>query len=520
MADLIKAPINYAVSAGGQFVKGGSVVFGFINIRPDAANPATLKPIYLDSALTSQAANPQGLSSDAVFNQSLNGVLFGADDDSYSVIIYDANDVELSYIPVYNLSDATAAANAQAAEAGAIVAQDLAEVAQLAAEVAQAAAEAAALSAGISLSEFVNRYLGSYVSDPTLDPAGSPPQEGSLYWNSAGTPRFKVFTSGAWVYPLDLALGSAAYADLGTAADQIPTNADLDGKNLLINGGFDIWQRGDSLPAIPNPAFGPDRLRFGHVGSTITLTKTNVDGTDDRGIIYTNKAAARIDITTKGTYIDISQKLEPIADWYGKEITFSYLMRQQIGTGAQIGSVRVRHFDGITIEGSVSFGLSTPITDTNLVWQEFTFTMPEYTGSGTVEWTEVAFILDMATIDDGDRLQLISYKLEEGSVATNFSTQGASIGEELALCEDFYREIPISSGYKLGSTGSGFYELAYLNFPTMRSIPSADIGGVSYENCTFTDDVVSDNTYTIRGAIAGANTRFRLAGTVKLDSEL
>ena len=218
MADLIKAPINYAVSAGGQFVKGGSVVFGFINIRPDAANPATLKPIYLDSALTSQAANPQGLSSDAVFDQANNGVLFGADDDSYSVIIYDANGVELSYIPVYNLSDATAAANAQAAEAGAIVAQDLAEV-------AQAAAEAAAVAANLSYEEFVNRYLGAYSSDPALDPAGNAPIEGSLYW-STGSAAFKVFTMGAWQFT-NLTFGTAAYVDVGTDSDQIPLNSDL-----------------------------------------------------------------------------------------------------------------------------------------------------------------------------------------------------------------------------------------------------------------------------------------------------
>ena len=93
MADPIKAPINYAVSAGGQFVKGGSVVFGFENLRPDADNPATLKPVYLDSALLLEAANPQGLSSDAVFDQSDNGVLYGADADVYSVIIYDSNEI-------------------------------------------------------------------------------------------------------------------------------------------------------------------------------------------------------------------------------------------------------------------------------------------------------------------------------------------------------------------------------------------------------------------------------------------
>ena len=330
MADLIKAPINYAVSAGGQFVKGGSVVFGFINIRPDAANPATLKPIYLDSALTSQAANPQGLSSDAVFNQSLNGVLFGADDDSYSVIIYDANDVELSYIPVYELSDANAAASAQAAEAGAITAQGLAEAAQLAAEEAQSAAEAAALSAGISLAEFVNRYLGSYVSDPALDPAGSPPQEGSLYWNSAGTPRFKVFTSGAWVYPLDLALGSAAYADLGTAADQVPTNADVrNPRNRIVNPSMAISQENGDGPTVVGSVstYGSDQFASTNRTSTGTLTTTRTT--------LSGRKANRLTVTTPVTDLsgtkDVLGFAQPIEaqncfDLNGKEVSLAFLL--------------------------------------------------------------------------------------------------------------------------------------------------------------------------------------------------
>jgi hypothetical protein len=235
MADLIKAPINYAVSAGGQFVKGGSVLFGVINIRPDAANPATLKPIYLDSALTLQAANPQGLSSDAVFDQSNNGVLFGADDDSYSVIIYDANGEELSYIPVYQLSDATAAASAQTAASEALVSASEASDSEIA--------------TNLSYEEFINRYLGSYATDPTVDPAGNPPIEGSLYWSS-GSAAFKVFTMGAWQFT-NLTFGTAAYVDVGTDSDQIPLNSDL-GTASLVNTGTGA----DQLPTnaqIRNP---------------------------------------------------------------------------------------------------------------------------------------------------------------------------------------------------------------------------------------------------------------------------
>lgn len=212
MADIITAPINYAVIANGGFVSGGSVAFGAPNVRPDPANPATLKAVYLDLALTTQAQNPQPLDSNAVFDQSSSGVLYGADDDQYSIVIFDRNGAEISYQPVYDLSDANAAATAQQSATDAMN--------------SQVAAEAAEQATDSLFTDFVNRYFGPFASDPTVDDKGNTPNEGSLYWNTVSA-RFKVYDSGVWIFPTDLALGTAAYADLGAAPAQVPTNADL-----------------------------------------------------------------------------------------------------------------------------------------------------------------------------------------------------------------------------------------------------------------------------------------------------
>jgi len=191
MADPIKAPITYPVIAGGKIVAGGSVVFGAANVKPDPENPATLKSIWLDNALTQQAQNPQGLDSNGVFDQSSTGLLYGEVADTYSVVVFDANGSELSYIPVYDLSDANAAitaqeaaTEAQTAEAGAISARNLVE----------------------SLySDFLIRYFGTYASDPSTNDEGNPPEEGSLYWNST-IKAFRVYSQGSWVAAKDLAV--------------------------------------------------------------------------------------------------------------------------------------------------------------------------------------------------------------------------------------------------------------------------------------------------------------------------
>lgn len=184
MANQIKAPINYPVIAGGKIVAGGSVLFGQPNVKPDEDNPSTLKAVYLDAALTQPAQNPQGLSSDGVFDQSDTGILFGPENTVYSIVIKGANKKELSYIPEYDLSDSNAAATAQDAAAAA------------------ASSEANALSfknlTEALYTDFTNRYFGAFSSDPSVDGSGNPPNEGSIYFNSTSNVFF-TWTDGAWV---------------------------------------------------------------------------------------------------------------------------------------------------------------------------------------------------------------------------------------------------------------------------------------------------------------------------------
>ena len=180
MAERITAPINYPVIAGGKIVKGGSVVFGEENVKPDPDNISTLKPVYLDSLLSAQADNPQGLSSDGVFDQSDTGILFGADGDKYSILILDQRGVELSYIASYDLSDTSAAASAQQSALEAQTAEAGAVAAQSAAESAQSSAEAV-------LNEFQNQYWGAYSSEPSFSPVGDPPTDGDLYFNTTSS---------------------------------------------------------------------------------------------------------------------------------------------------------------------------------------------------------------------------------------------------------------------------------------------------------------------------------------------
>jgi|TARA_R110000851_G_scaffold272661_2_gene425399 hypothetical protein len=93
-------PNNLAFSAGGVFTTGGSVTFGFENVPGDPDAPATLKGIFTDSNQTIPATNPQPLDSDAKYQQSATGVLYGT--PPFSILVRNSAGVQVAYNPSYN----------------------------------------------------------------------------------------------------------------------------------------------------------------------------------------------------------------------------------------------------------------------------------------------------------------------------------------------------------------------------------------------------------------------------------
>ena len=75
---------------------------------------------------------------------------------------------------------------------------DDAEASAQDADESETAAEAAADAAIAALGDLVSRYIGSAATDPTVDPAGNPLQEGALYFNTVQD-IFYVYT----VQPVD-----------------------------------------------------------------------------------------------------------------------------------------------------------------------------------------------------------------------------------------------------------------------------------------------------------------------------
>ena len=109
-------------------------------------------------------------------------------------------------------------------------------------------------------------------------------------------------------------------------------------QNLLINGGFEIWQRGTSFVDLGNNLYGPDRWKS--VRDTLTTyTISKETSVTDSG------AAALKCVLTKGsgTYWYMEQSVENYQEYRGKTLTVSARVKTNVATG-----VKIKFGDGVT----------------------------------------------------------------------------------------------------------------------------------------------------------------------------
>jgi hypothetical protein len=99
------------------------------------------------------------------------------------------------------------------------------------------------------------------------------------------------------------------------------------GKNLLINGGFDIWQRATTFTNPGIPAYLADRWFNQNSGASTTVTQQTT-GTPN-GSRYILRAAS----TAAGQFINICQMMETnmVAPLWGKSTIFSVKLRRSSG---------------------------------------------------------------------------------------------------------------------------------------------------------------------------------------------
>jgi hypothetical protein len=236
-------------------------------------------------------------------------------------------------------------------------------------------------------------------------------------------------------------------------------------RNLIINGDFQVSQRGDytSATSLTNGAYTLDRWTCTNgVGATIQHRSDMPTGEYGKSVKVLTSSGGTLQCA-------LEQRIE-VADWMkGKSVTATVWMRSNSSNSS------INFYNNID-------GFGTPVSHSgNEQWEKLTIQTTFPTGSLTDLRLRIGLSQGGNTsITSGDYFEIAQVQLEVGSVATPFEHR--SYGEELALCQRYFfasdnSELNAVMGNSTEGNGMG-------NFPVyMRAAPTAyDTSGGSISN--------------------------------------
>jgi hypothetical protein len=223
-------------------------------------------------------------------------------------------------------------------------------------------------------------------------------------------------------------------------------------RNLLINGGFDVWQRGTSMSNPSGTHYLADRVQFYGGGRSDSLIARSTDVPTGERFKYSMAVTA----TQAHSLPFYRQKIEDfttvVSNTHAWAMSFWAKASVPMTISSDLGDkADQEHF------------LTTS-------WQRFTNIVP----AGTA-FTFDAF--DLQGNSSAGIIYVTGCQLEVGSVATDFEYR--SYGEELALCQRYYTEIKqfvFNANKGTDSHWDGHVNAGSYPFPvTMRTSPSLTI---------------------------------------------
>jgi len=252
-------------------------------------------------------------------------------------------------------------------------------------------------------------------------------------------------------------------------------------KNLIINGGFDVWQRGTSFTGA---VYSADRWKTSTSESATSITKTaNRDNKNTLKITFGSVISCNLD-----------QRIEGFGNvGHNQQVTLSFWVRgSKAITGEDFCRIR-NHTTSTTLE--------TLYYDITTSWTKVTKT---FSADNTWSKDDVARLYLFSAVSSswvsGDWVEFSDVQLELGDTATDFEHR--SYGEELALCQRYYTQvfIGIQAGKANGTTSMG----VPLSVPvSMRTTPTVSLSS-SINFSRYNDSSSATNTATGVG-VSGSN---------------
>lgn len=277
--------------------------------------------------------------------------------------------------------------------------------------------------------------------------------------------------------------------------------------NLLINGGFDFWQRGASVNfSVATTSFlGVDRWQA-RPGGTPSGTVSRDTDTPSSAIPWSLKTVG----TGGSSSMTFYQKIEAdaIKPYIGQTMTFSLWMKQTSNPGYQLRVVVP--VSGVKDSWNADIANDTVATSTTLsfatnTWTQvsFTFVVPASAQFGMAMGFQGTAVNGTTAWAAGAMLTL------GANIPSQFYRQGITLQQELALCQRYYYQITAQDTATIGvghnQTGNQYRITLPLPVPLRTATPTISSAGNGFILMTSTAQaVVSSVSSSIATQLNGA----------------
>ncbi len=276
--------------------------------------------------------------------------------------------------------------------------------------------------------------------------------------------------------------GETLVADSSTSTGLRYQGSMAGGKNALINGAFDYWQRGTSFTLTAGGTYTSDRWLATRQNGAGTVTRKSFPADSNSvpnsapNYLSFNQSTAATDYAP-----NIVQNIEDVRTFAGQTVTLSLYVK-----ASKTIAISLFAYQNGGSGGTSQTGLSpTVIGNATTSWTRlsYTFAMPSVS-SLTVGTSSMTQIYLQMPLSDTYTVDFSQVQLEVGSVATSFTRAGGTLQGELAACRYYYERI-LPNGSGTGYSGIGHYYdttncYTIQNWQEKRVIPTVTFSGATH----------------------------------------
>lgn len=296
-------------------------------------------------------------------------------------------------------------------------------------------------------------------------------------------------------------------------------------RNRLINGNFDVWQRGTNFSFNNQGGYSADRwvsFANGTAGTgQIDVSRQLFPLPGYSAGEYDTEAYLRQTMTTLPsgcTYMTLSQRIEAFRQLGGQTVTVSFFIRGSAGAVGKAVAAFIQQTYGSG--GSAMTSSNSNWTVLTSAFQKVTFqcNIPSNVGKTIGLGAYQEFVIVMSNPAAGDFIDVSQVQIELGSQVSGFEVR--PFGVELALCQRYYEVGQDGfSAYQSAGVAIGYYhgfKVPKRAAPTM--VVTVAPAGTS--NCTgVSAGVIGTDSFYAYGVATATGTSFFTASW-KADAEL